>query len=65
MDCPPVKSENDYLILPTSNMTFFHRPPGGARALSVASGESLAFYLEYACPLVSASALEGSQDLGV
>ena len=41
MDCPPVKSENDYLIPPTSNMIFFHRPEGGARSLSLASGESL------------------------
>ncbi len=65
MDCPPVKSENDYLIPPTSNMIFFHRPEGGARSLSLASGESLAFYLEYPCPLVPASALEGSQDLGI
>ncbi len=65
MDCPSVKSENDYLIPPTSNTVFFHRPEGGARALSVASGESLAFYLKDRCPLVPASAHEGSQDLGV
>ena len=65
MDCPPVKSGNDYLIPPTSNMTFFHRPPGGARALSVAFGQSSAFYLEYACPLGPVSAPEGSTELNI
>ncbi len=50
MDCPLVKSESDYLIPPTSDTVFFHRPQGGARALSVAFGESSAFYLEYRVP---------------
>ncbi len=60
MDCPPVKSENDYLIDPFFNTDFFHRPPGGVRALSVAFGESPAFYLEDRCPLGPVSAPEGS-----